>query len=178
MLLARSLLIMGAGALAAGVAACGSGGYGGSRTTAASGASSGSAPLTVATAGGSMGRYLTGPSGRALYLWVADGQGRSRCDGSCATAWPPLTAATPPRAGGGVDAAALTLVTRVDGTRQVAYRGHPLYYFSGDTGPSTTNGEGLDGFGARWWLVAPSGAAITRTAPAGGAPPSAPSSPY
>lgn len=178
MLLTRSLLIAGAGALAVGVAACGSGAYGGSRTTAGSGAASGSAPLTVATAGGSMGRYLTGSSGRALYLWVADGQGRSRCTGSCATAWPPLTAATLPRAGGGVDSAALTLVARPDGSRQVAYRGHPLYYFSGDTGSSTTNGEGLDGFGARWWLVAPSGTAITSAAPGGGGAPSAPSSPY
>ena len=43
----------------------------------------------------------------------------------------------------------------------VTYDGHPLYYFQGDTGPGTDKGQGLNGFGAVWYLVAPSGSSIT-----------------
>jgi Secreted repeat of unknown function len=51
--------------------------------------------------------------------------------------------------------------TRSDGSKQATYDGHPLYYFAGDSGPGQTSGQGSDSFGAKWWLVAPTGAAIT-----------------
>ena len=66
-----------------------------------------------------------------------------------------------PTAAGGAQATDLGTITRSDGTKQVTYDGHPLYYFSGDTGPGTDKGQGIDGFGAKWWLVAPSGSSIT-----------------
>ena len=50
---------------------------------------------------------------------------------------------------------------RSDGTEQVTYKGHPLYYFVADTSAGSTKGQGSDAFGAKWWLVAPSGTAIT-----------------
>ena len=34
-------------------------------------------------------------------------------------------------------------VTRADGTKQSSYMGRPLYYFSGDSGPGQTNGQGV-----------------------------------
>ena len=43
----------------------------------------------------------------------------------------------------------------------MTYKDHPLYYFVKDTGPGQTQGEGSNGFGAKWWLVDPSGTAIT-----------------
>jgi len=43
----------------------------------------------------------------------------------------------------------------------VVYDGHPLYYFSGDSGPGQVNGQGSDGFGAQWWLVDPAVTSIT-----------------
>jgi hypothetical protein len=43
----------------------------------------------------------------------------------------------------------------------LSYDGHPLYYFSGDSGPGTATGQGSDGFGAKWWLVAPAGSDVT-----------------
>src|SRR2546423_1604482 len=52
-------------------------------------------------------------------------------------------------------------IDRPDGTKQVTYGGHPLYYFAGDEKPGTTEGQGIDDFGALWWLVAPSGQKIT-----------------
>jgi predicted lipoprotein with Yx(FWY)xxD motif len=107
-----------------------------------------------------MGTYLTGPSGRALYLWVADANGKSSCSGSCAGTWPPLTTSGALSAVGGAMAADLGTITRADGSKQVTYKGHPLYYYVGDSGPGTTTGQGSNSFGAKWWLVAPSGSAI------------------
>ncbi|MGO9886826.1 MAG: hypothetical protein ACLP0L_02755 [Solirubrobacteraceae bacterium] len=81
--------------------------------------------------------------------------------GTCAKAWPPLLTKGNPTAGSGVDASDLGTTTRSDGTEQVTYKGHPLYYFVADTSAGSTKGEGSDGFGAKWWLVAPSGSEIT-----------------
>ena len=53
---------------------------------------------------------------------------------------------------------------RSDGTEQVTYKGHPLYYFVADTSAGSTKGQGSDSFGAKWWLIAPSGSAITPAA--------------
>jgi len=64
-------------------------------------------------------------------------------------------------ASGGAKASDLGTITRSDGSKQVTYDGHPLYYFSGDSGPGTAAGQGSDGFGAKWWLVSPSGSDIT-----------------
>jgi len=117
--------------------------------------------VTLKTAKGSGGTYLAGPNGHALYLWVADSGGKSACSGSCAQAWPPLTTKGNPTAGAGVDASDLGTIMRSDGAEQVTYKGHPLYYFVADTSAGSTKGEGSDGFGAKWWLIAPSGTAIT-----------------
>jgi predicted lipoprotein with Yx(FWY)xxD motif len=139
------------------VAACGSS----SSTTAAAGAG-GSATSSTATAKGADGTYLTGAGGRALYLWVADSGGKSSCSGSCAKAWPPLTTKGKAIAGKGVQASQLGTTKRSDGSTQVTYKGHPLYYFIEDKSKGSINGQGSDAFGADWWLVSPSGAAITK----------------
>jgi predicted lipoprotein with Yx(FWY)xxD motif len=118
----------------------------------------------VETAKGSGGTYLAGPNGHALYLWVADSGGKSSCSGACAAAWPPLVTKGSPAAGSGVTASDLGTITRSDGREQVTYKGHPLYYFAGDTSAGKTTGQGTNGFGAKWWLVAPSGTAITASA--------------
>jgi predicted lipoprotein with Yx(FWY)xxD motif len=131
-------------------------------TTSSSGTGS-AAALSIGTAKSGGSTYLTGASGRALYLWEADSAGKSNCSGACAGAWPPLTTKGTPVASSGVKAADLGTITRSDGSKQVTYDGHPLYYFVGDPGPNSTSGQGSDQFGAKWWLVAPSGAAITQS---------------
>lgn len=160
------------------VAACGSSSSSSTSTTRPAAGSSASTTPSSAPAGGvAIGTakgpggmtYLTGASGRALYLWVADSNGRSACSGACAKAWPPLLTTAAPTAAGGVMAGDLGTITRSDGTRQVTYGGHPLYYFIADTGAGTIRGQGSDSFGAKWWLVAPSGTAITTGAAAGDA---------
>jgi predicted lipoprotein with Yx(FWY)xxD motif len=160
------------------LAACGSSSHSSSSSTQAASAypatsapaSSTASAMSVGTAKGSAGTYLTGPSGKALYIWVADSNGTSACSGACAQAWPPLTAATTPKVSGGANAADITLISRSDGTKQVAYKGRPLYYYVGDTGPGMTNGQGSNQFGAKWWLIGPSGTLITTSSSSAGSP--------
>jgi predicted lipoprotein with Yx(FWY)xxD motif len=117
--------------------------------------------MAISTAKGKDGTYLTGAGGRALYLWVADTNGKSACSGACAKAWPPVITNAAPTAAGSAVASDLGTTTRSNGTKQVTYKGHPLYYFIGDTHAGTFTGEGSNGFGHKWWLVTPSGTAIT-----------------
>jgi hypothetical protein len=53
------------------------------------------------------------------------------------------------------------MITRSDGSKQVTYDGHPLYYFAGDSSSGMATGQGSDEFGAKWWLVSPSGSDVT-----------------
>jgi predicted lipoprotein with Yx(FWY)xxD motif len=131
-----------------------------SSPAAASGASASGATV-ITTASSSAGTFLVNGSGRAVYLWVKDTGDTSACSGACAGAWPPVTATGSVTAGGSAKASDLGTITRSDGTKQVTYDGHPLYYFAGDSGPGTATGQGSDGFGAKWWLVAPSGSDVT-----------------
>jgi hypothetical protein len=93
-----------------------------------------------------------------------------------------VTATGTVTASGSAKASDLGTITRSDGTKQVTYDGHPLYYFEGDSGPGTASGQGSDGFGAKWWLVSPSGSDVTAsvtsfTASGSGAAPAASSKP-
>lgn len=135
-----------------------------STTAAAPAAASGQ---QIGAAKGPDGMYLTGTQGRALYLWVADTGGKSACSGACAHAWPPVETKGKPTAGAGVTASDLGTITRSDGSRQVTYNGHPLYYFIADKSAGEAKGQGSDSFGAKWWVVSPAGAAITKTGSSG-----------
>jgi predicted lipoprotein with Yx(FWY)xxD motif len=149
--------------VAVAVSACGaSSSSSSSAANATPAASSGSGTaLSISTAKGSDGTYLIGPDGRALYLWVADANGKSSCSGACAQAWPPLLVKGKPSTSGGANGSDIGTVTRSNGAKQVTYMGHPLYYYAGDSAKGQVNGQGSDQFGAKWWLVAPSGSAIT-----------------
>jgi predicted lipoprotein with Yx(FWY)xxD motif len=137
---------------------------GGSSTAASQPASSQAASIAIGTTSGSAGTYLTGSSGRALYIWVADSNGKSACSGACATAWPPVTATSTPAVSGGASAGDITLISRSDGSKQVAYKGRPLYYYAGDPSSGTTNGQGSSQFGAKWWLISPAGMQVVASA--------------
>jgi predicted lipoprotein with Yx(FWY)xxD motif len=152
----------------------------------ASGGASASAATVIKTAASGGSTFLTDGSGRAVYLWVKDASGMSACTGACAGAWPPVTTTGTATASGSAKASDLGTITRSDGTKQVTYDGHALYYFSGDSGAGTATGQGSDGFGAKWWLVAPSGSDVTGSVSSftaavssgsGGAAPAAPAAP-
>jgi predicted lipoprotein with Yx(FWY)xxD motif len=117
--------------------------------------------ITTATASGAT--FLTDGAGRAVYLWAKDTSNSSQCSGACAGAWPPVPASGTVTAGGSAQASDLGTITRSDGTKQVTYDGHPLYYYSGDSGAGQASGQGSDSFGAKWWLVDPSGSDVTAT---------------
>ena len=103
---------------------------------------------------------LVDGKGRTLYLWEADKSGTSTCMGACAAAWPPVTVSGTPQAGSGVSHSLLGTAKRDDGTAQVTYNGHPLYYFAGDTGPGMAKGQGSKAFGADWYVLNAKGSKI------------------
>jgi len=117
--------------------------------------------VRVEVQNGPQGAHLADGSGKGLYMFASDTASSSTCNSACATYWPPLIATGHPQAVGAVKAAALAAVTRSDGRKQVTYAGHPLYYYVGDTKAGDVNGQGLDDFGAYWWLLTPAGKVIT-----------------
>jgi predicted lipoprotein with Yx(FWY)xxD motif len=161
-LIGVSVLVAACGSSSSTTTATAAAGAGGSTaSTTATATAAASKGVAIGTATGKDGTYLTGAGGRTLYLWVADSGGMSSCSGACAKAWPPLTTKGKPIAGSGVHAADLGTIKRSDGSTQVTYNGHPLYYFVEDKGKGSITGQGSDAFGAKWWLVSPAGAAIT-----------------
>lgn len=136
-----------------------SGLYGSAPSTSTPSTASGSG-TTVDLASNKLGKILVDSKGRALYLFVADTSTKSTCYGACAGAWPPLTTKGKPVAGSGVRASLLGTTKRTDGTTEVTYAGHPLYFYAGDTGPGQTTGQGLSQFSALWWVVGADGKAI------------------
>ena len=88
---------------------------------------------------------LTDAGGMTLYTFLKDTAQASNCNGGCATQWPPVAATgAPPND-------AWTVITRMDGSKQWAYRGKPLYRWIKDGRPGDITGEGV-GNGA--WKIA------------------------
>jgi predicted lipoprotein with Yx(FWY)xxD motif len=135
-------------------------------TTSAPSANASSAPSTGTSAGGgatvalgksSLGQILLDDQGRTLYLFEADKGGSSACYGGCAKAWPPLLTTAAPVGTAGVTQNLLGTTKRQDGTMEVTYGGHPLYYFIGDNKPGDVTGQDIDQFGAEWYVLGPDG---------------------
>lgn len=136
------------------VAACG-----GSTSTASSSASaSAAATATVSVAmNAKLGQILVDGNGRTLYLFEADKGSSSTCYGDCAAYWPPLLTGGPPMPGTGVNASLLGTTKRTDGTTEVTYGGHPLYYVVTDHNPGDATGQAVSNFGAAWYVVGTNG---------------------
>ncbi|MGV9299811.1 COG4315 family predicted lipoprotein [Amycolatopsis sp. NPDC003676] len=138
-------------------AACGGGTYSGANGSSGTTAAPPAAPT-----------HLTDSNGDTIYLFAADHDGQSVCTATCASYWPPVKAGTQLT---GPAQGSLGSITRQDGSKQETLGGHPLYRYSGDHSPGQTNGQGLNLSGGLWWMVSPSGVAITNAA----APSTAPS---
>ena len=92
-----------------------------------------------------LGKILTGEDGKTLYIFKNDKTANeSTCTGQCADNWPPFALEGDEKAEAG-DGVTGTIATfdRADGTKQVSYKGMPLYYFKGDAKAGDTNGQGL-----------------------------------
>jgi len=133
-------------------------GYLAATSSLASGATQSKA--TVSLRSTSLGKVLVTSTGRTLYLFMKDKNGKSSCSGQCAAFWPPLISASKPTAGAGVKASLLGRTRRANGSMQVTYNGHPLYRFKLDTSAGKVSGEGVNHFGGLWWAVSAKGTAV------------------
>lgn len=118
----------------------------------------GSSKSVVGTAHTSLGTVLVNAKGLTLYLFEGDKGKRLGCNGKCLKAWFPVTGTG--SATGAAKASELATVKRGSGT-QVTYGGHPLYTFVGDTKRGQVNGQALNLNGNLWYVVSPSGSAMT-----------------
>jgi predicted lipoprotein with Yx(FWY)xxD motif len=158
---AMAVVAAGLVALAVAVAGCGgSSSYGGSSASAsyhapASKPASGSSSVRLAST--KLGKVLVDAQGRTLYLFEGDKGAMSACGGACASVWPPLTTSGKPAAGTGVAASKLGTTKRSDGSTEVTYNGHPLYTYAADSAAGQTTGQGINEFGAEWYVLSAAG---------------------
>ena len=96
------------------------------------------------------GSILTDGKGYSLYFFTKDTL-NSSCNGQCAVIWPAFFADSL-TVGAGLADSDFTTITRSDGSHQTAYKGWPLYYYSGDSNPGDVNGED---FGGVWFVAKP-----------------------
>jgi predicted lipoprotein with Yx(FWY)xxD motif len=160
----KMLAAAGMAAVAMSAAACSSSSSGGSGTPStpvghASGTAGSGAALKTASVGGVT--VVTNAQGFTLYSFAPDTATASKCTGTCAQIWPPVTG--PAAAGQGVTGT-LGTISRSDGSKQATYDGHPLYTYTADTAPGQAKGNGINVNGGVWHEVTASGQA----APAGG----------
>ncbi|MCE1235177.1 MAG: hypothetical protein LWW93_02350 [Hyphomicrobiales bacterium] len=102
----------------------------------------------AATADTSKGKALVDAKGMSLYTFAKDADGKSMCNGQCATNWPPLAASADAKAMGD-----WSVVTRDDGGKQWAYKGKPLYAWVKDAKPGDATGDGF--LNGAWSLARP-----------------------
>jgi predicted lipoprotein with Yx(FWY)xxD motif len=151
----------GLAAMALVVAACGSSGSSSASSSSPAAPASSAAPPTPASSSALMTatvngtKVVTNSRGFTLYWFVPDTSTTSKCNGSCATYWPPVKG--PATAGAGVTGT-LGTITRSDGTKQATYDGHPLYTYVGDTAPGQAKGNALNLSGGLWYEMTVSGA--------------------
>jgi predicted lipoprotein with Yx(FWY)xxD motif len=116
-----------------------------------------------------LGKTLVDANGRTLYLFQADRPGVSTLSQAGLAVWPAFTGTGTPQAKGGANATQISTIAGPAGNSQVTYNGHPLYYYVGDQKAGDTRGQGLNQFGALWYVLSPSGNAVT-SAPSAAAP--------
>jgi predicted lipoprotein with Yx(FWY)xxD motif len=175
---AALIAVLGASALLA--AGCGSSSKSSSVTSAASAyptasqTSTSAAAATTPAAGtgvavivkhaSKLGTILAAGSKKlTVYMFEGDKSGSSNCSGTCASVWPPVTTSGAPTASGAASSTDLGTITRSDGTTQVTYKGHPLYFFARDKDSGDAYGQGVKGFGADWYVLSPSGSKVDKS---------------
>ena len=84
------------------------------------------------------GSILTDAREMSLYTFDKDTEGKSACNGPCATNWPVLKAEASDKPGDNY-----TIISRDDGSRQWAYKGKPLYTFVKDQKAGDISGDGF-----------------------------------
>jgi predicted lipoprotein with Yx(FWY)xxD motif len=113
----------------------------------------------IKSADSQYGSVLFGGADRAIYLFDKEKSSRPACYGTCAAAWPPVLTKGDPLAVDGADSKLVGMTARRDGSTQVTYNGHPLYYYVND--PAGKVGcHDVEEFGGLWLAVEPGGEAV------------------
>jgi predicted lipoprotein with Yx(FWY)xxD motif len=167
----RATATVGALAGAAVLAACGS--SGGSSNSGSSSGGSTSASSGAASSGGKgtvmvgkvngYGSVLVTAADQPIYILSTDPSGSSKCSGSCAKTWKPVTVSGSPKAGSGASSSLLSSFKRSDGTTQVLYDKRALYTHAG----SAASAAGTASDGGVWYLINAKGKVVKSTTSGG-----------
>ncbi|MBC7943137.1 hypothetical protein H7X68_01410 [Candidatus Saccharibacteria bacterium] len=115
---------------------------------------------TIITSGDSeFGSILFDDRGQAVYIWELEESTTTECYGDCAKAWPPVLTDGAPRTAGSVSNELLGTTERTDGTIQVTYNGHPLYYYAHEEA-GEVKCHNVSTHGGLWWVIKPSGVRV------------------
>ena len=109
------------------------------------------------------GSVLVTAADQPVYILSTDPSGSSKCTGSCAKTWKPLSVSGSPSAGSGASASLLSSFKRSDGTTQVLYDKHALYTHAG----SASSAAGTASDGGVWYLINAKGQAVKSTTAGG-----------
>lgn len=140
------------------LAACGGGGSGGSNAGLYGGGGPPTNPpqqsnLPIQQTVAGRPAFVDPANDRTLYFLSVDTPSGGKCTGGCLSVWLVLA----PNAGAQAQNG-FTTVTRSDGTgMQWDYKNHPLYRYSGDSGPDQANGDGIPFAGGIWHVARPTG---------------------
>ena len=162
-MITRKILVLAASAAAAvALAACSSSGTPSAASSGGNDPAAGAVSVKTAKIGSAM--VLTSANGFTLYSFSPDTSTTSKCNGKCATVWPPVK--------GPVTATGITgtfgTITRADGSIQATFEGHPLYAYVGDTSPGQAKGNGLNAAGGLWTEITPSVSTAATAGPSTG----------
>ncbi|CAG4934134.1 unnamed protein product, partial [Acidithrix sp. C25] len=111
-------------------------------------------PTTIMVEKTNYGMVLAAPDGHTLYMRLGDTPTYPGCKATCSLAFPPVLTNGAPQASGGILAGYLGVLTSPTKGEQIAYAGHPLYTYSGDTAPGQLNAQGAGGI---WFAITPTG---------------------
>ena len=120
----------------------------------------GAGPAKIQLRRTSLGEVLVDGRGFTVYAFSRDGRRKDRCvmTQGCSVVWPAIPTSGAPRAGRGVKRSLLATIRISGRATQVTYAGHPLYHYSGDVSPGSTDYVGVSQFRGVWRALRPSGA--------------------
>jgi predicted lipoprotein with Yx(FWY)xxD motif len=161
------------GVLAVALSACGSSTSTSSSSTqskSTSSSSSSAATSSTSTATPTISTYnapgygeiVSSAAGQTYYMFTADSATHSACNGACTSTWVPVLGTTA-KVSGHAKKSLVGYIMRTNGQAQLTYDHHPLYTFTSDTSAHLVSGQGINAFGGYWYVLSPSGTAITKT---------------
>jgi len=114
---------------------------------------------TIKVGDSEYGQMLFDDTDQAIYLFDKESGPKAECYGACAEAWPPVLTEGEPQAGPGAKAQLLGTIQRDDGSTQVTYNDHPLYFYAHE-GKGEVLCHNVEEFGGLWLVVDPGGNAV------------------